>query len=104
MMLTCILVASYPQIDVLCLHFVEQRKDTIPSHDLPIEVVRLECFKLCVAIFTIDLNVLVLAKLDEFGRIDVLWWILKLLFTYIPAVSEQISVHVRIHFNDDLFR
>ena len=96
MMFSTVFKSTDPQVDVFRLYLVEQREHTITSYHLPVEVIRLECFELGVAIFTIDLDVLIFTELNELRRIDILWWILKILFILIPAVSEQISVHIRI--------
>ena len=96
MVLASLLIASHSQVDALRLDLVEESEDCVASHDLPIEVVRLERLQLSVAIFTIDIDVLLFTEFNELRRIDILWWILKILFVLIPAVSEQISVHIRI--------
>ena len=97
MMFSTVFKSTDPQIDVFRLYLVEQREHTITSYNLPIEVVRLERLQLSVAIFTIDIDVLLFTEFNELRRIDILWWILKILFFLIPTVSEQISVYIRIN-------
>ena len=65
MMFSTVFPSTDPQVDVFRLYLVEQREHTITSYNLPIEVVRLECFELSVAIFTIDLDVLLFAEFNE---------------------------------------
>lgn len=67
MLLASILVAPHAQINVSRLNLVKECENTITSHYLPIEVIRLERFDLCVAIFPITGDILVLAEFNELG-------------------------------------
>ena len=97
MLLARLLIAPYPQVDILGFHLVEEGEDGVTPNDLPIEVEGLESLELCVAKVTIKMDVLGLAELFKLFRVDVVGRREQFLVFFFGTFSEKVSIDVRVH-------
>ena len=97
MVLAGLLIASHSQVNALRLDLVEESEDCVASHDLSIEIVRLERLQLRVAILPVHHYLFVAAELLELGSVDVpRWRQFGSLVALVTARTEQLCIKTQL--------